>query len=193
MDFDYEKLCDFYGGIYATIFKEIDVFYPNTYEGLTVRYSEEYLKAYGYLQRAGWRLEEVRDMKKYYKDDDFRFFGLENLYNVRNRIEHYLKNTNVEFSDSVYEYDKYDECFEKFKTERLSLEASEKFAFYEIKLSQQSEYDYIFNTLTMLSDDVKRTISDIKESKHIKNVHNKKLNKINKIIKELYGDLKNEM
>ena len=193
MKVNYKELCVFYTGIYNTIFTEIDVLCPNSYEGLIVTYSDEYLKAYSYLQRAGWRLEEVENMERYYDNDDFRYFGLENLYDVRNRIEHYLNNTKVEFSDNVYEYNKYDEIFNVYKTERLTSEASEKFTFYETKLLQQNEYDFVFNSLSVISSDVKRLINDIKESKYIDNVHNKKLNKINKLVKDLYGDIENGM
>lgn len=193
MKVNYYELVNFYTVIYNTIFNEIDLLYPNKYEGLIVKYSDEYLKAYGYLQRAGWRLEEVRDMEKYYSEDDFKYFGLENLYDVRNRIEHYLKDTETEFSDLVYQYDKFDEVFSEYKNERLTNEASEKFTYYEIKLVQQKDYDFILNTLTMLSDDVKKLKNEIKESKYVKNIHNKKLNKIKKMIEEVTGDIKDDM
>ena len=103
---------------------------------MVVKYSEEYLKAYSYLQRADWRLDEVENMKQYYNEEDFKYFGLENLYNVRNRIEHYLKSTKIKFSDSIYEYNKYDEVYVDFKKERLTIKASEKFTYYETKLLQ---------------------------------------------------------
>lgn len=193
MKVNYYELVNFYTVIYNTIFNEIDLLYPNKYEGLIVKYSDEYLKAYGYLQRAGWRLEEVRDMEKYYSEDDFKYFGLENLYDVRNRIEHYLKDTETEFSDLVYQYGKFDEIFSEYKNERLTNEASEKFTYYEIKLVQQKDYDFILNTLTMLSDDVKKLKNEIKESKYVKNIHNKKLNKIKKMIEEVTGDIKDDM
>lgn len=193
MKVNYYELVNFYTVIYNTIFNEIDLLYPNKYEGLIVKYSDEYLKAYGYLQRAGWRLEEVRDMEKYYSEDDFKYFGLENLYDVRNRIEHYLKDTETEFSDLVYQYNKFDEVFSEYKNERLTNEASEKFTYYEIKLVQQKDYDFILNTLTMLSDDVKKLKNEIKESKYVKNIHNKKLNKIKKMIEEVTGDIKDDM
>ena len=63
MKIDYDELCDFYISICNMIFTEIDVFYPNTYEDTVVKYSEEYLKAYSYLQRAGLRLEQIKDIK----------------------------------------------------------------------------------------------------------------------------------
>ena len=193
MKIDYNELCNFYTSIYNMIFAEIDTFYPNTYDGMVVKYSEEYLKAYSYLQRAGWRLNELKNMKQYYDEEDFKYFGLENLYDVRNRIEHYLKSTKVKFSDSIYEYNKYDEVYKDFKKERLTTKASEKFTYYETKLLQQNEYDYVLNSLTLLSDDIKNIIDSIKESKYIKNIHNKKLNKVNKLIKEINGDIENDM
>lgn len=175
------------------IFTEIDTFYPNTYEDMVVKYSEEYLKAYSYLQRAGLRLEEVKEMKQYYDEEDFKYFGLENLYIVRNRIEHYLNDVEIEFTDSVYRYNQYDDIYVDFKKERLTTKASEKFAYYETKLLQRNEYDYVLNSLTLLNSDIKNIINSIKESRYVKNIHNKKLNKMNKLVKEITGDIKNDM
>lgn len=193
MKIDYDELCDFYISICNMIFTEIDVFYPNTYEDTVVKYSEEYLKAYSYLQRAGLRLEQIKDMKQYYDEEDFKYFGLENLYIVRNKIEHYLNDVEIEFADSVYTYNQYDDIYADFKKERLTTKTSEKFAYYETKLLQRNEYDYILNSLTLLSSDIKNIIDSIKESKYVKNIHNKKLNKMNKLIKEITGDIKNDM
>lgn len=193
MKIDYDELCDFYISICNMIFTEIDVFYPNTYEDTVVKYSEEYLKAYSYLQRAGLRLEQIKDMKQYYDEEDFKYFGLENLYIVRNKIEHYLNDVEIEFADSVYTYNQYDDIYADFKKERLTTKASEKFAYYETKLLQRNEYDYILNSLILLSSDIKNIIDSIKESKYVKNIHNKKLNKMNKLIKEITGDIKNDM
>ena len=193
MKIDYDELCDFYISICNMIFTEIDVFYPNTYEDTVVKYSEEYLKAYSYLQRAGLRLEQIKDMKQYYDEEDFKYFGLENLYIVRNKIEHYLNDVEIEFADSVYTYNQYDDIYADFKKERLTTKASEKFAYYETKLLQRNEYDYILNFLTLLSSDIKNIIDSIKESKYVKNIHNKKLNKMNKLVKEITGDIKNDM
>lgn len=193
MKVNYYEMVNFYTGIYNTIFSEITTQYPNNYEGLVVKYSDEYLKAYSYLQRAGQRLEEVKDMEKYYSEDDFKYFGLEHLYNVRNRISNYVNNTYFEFSEIVYQYDKFDEIYKDFKTERLKLEASEKYIYYEHKLLEQTEYDFIMNSLTMLSDDIKHLKNDIKETKYIKNFDNKKLNKLSKIVNEILGDIKNDL
>ena len=193
MKIDYDEICDFYISICNMIFTEIDVFYPNTYEDMVVKYSDEYLKAYSYLQRAGWRLEEIKEMKQYYDEEDFKYFGLENLYDVRNRIEHYLNDVEIEFTDSVYTYNQYDDIYADFKKERLTTKASEKFAYYETKLLQRNEYDYVLNSLTLLNSDIKNIINSIKESKYVKNIHNKKLNKMNKLLKEITGDIKNDM
>lgn len=190
---NYDELCDFYISICNMIFTEIDTFYPNTYEDMVVKYSEEYLKAYSYLQRAGLRLEEVKEMKQYYDEEDFKYFGLENLYIVRNRIEHYLNDVEIEFTDSVYRYNQYDDIYVDFKKERLTTKASEKFAYYETKLLQRNEYDYVLNSLTLLNSDIKNIINSIKESRYVKNIHNKKLNKMNKLVKEITGDIKNDM
>ena len=126
-------------------------------------------------------------------EKDFKYFGLEILYGIRYKINNYLKATDIEFEDSIYSFIKYDDIYKEYEFERLTSEASEKFAYYEAKLLQQNDYDYILNSLTMLSDDVKNIREEIKKSKYIKNKHNKKLNKINKLIKEIIGDVKNDM
>ncbi len=193
MKVNYYEMVNFYTGIYNTIFNEITTKYPNNFEGLVVKYSDEYLKAYSYLQRTGQRLEEVRDMEKYYNENDFRYFGLEHLYNVRNRISDYVNNTHFEFSEMVYQYDRFDEVYDDFKIERLKFEASEKYTYYEHKLLEQTEYDFIMNSLTMLSDDIKHLKNDIKETKYIKNFDKKKLNKLSKMVNEILGDIKNDL
>ena len=193
MKIDYEEVCNFYGGICNAIFNEIDIFYPNKYEGLTVKYSDEYLKAYSHLHNIVLQLDELHNMKDYYNEKDFKYFGLEILYGIRYKINNYLKATDIEFEDSIYSFIKYDDIYKEYEFERLTSEASEKFAYYEAKLLQQNDYDYILNSLTMLSDDVKNIREEIKKSKYIKHKHNKKLNKINKLIKEIIGDVKNDM
>ena len=58
MKIDYDEICDFYISIYNMIFTEIDTFYPNTYEDMVVKYSDEYLKAYSYLlsNTSDWKI-----------------------------------------------------------------------------------------------------------------------------------------
>ena len=75
----------------------------------------------------------------------------------------------------------------------MTTKASEKFTYYETKLLQRNEYDYVLNSLTLLNSDIKNIINSIKESKYVKNIHNKKLNKMNKLLKEITGDIKNDM
>lgn len=70
-------------------------------------YESEYLSAYGYLERAEWRLSEVDVMSDFYSEPDFFYFGMNNLSSARHRIQHYLENTNWTIFDDL-EYQEYD-------------------------------------------------------------------------------------
>ena len=133
MKINYKELCDFYQDIIWKIFNCLNKDSPAVYdkENHNLKYSEEYLHAYGYLQRAEWRLSDTEEMKKYWNEDDFVHFGLENLSNVRSRIEHYLKDTSFKFPECVYEYDKYDDIVKKYYSPlRYDDYHDERFTYY---------------------------------------------------------------
>lgn len=193
MKFSYNEMINYFGNLYNEIFREIEIFSPNTFDGTVIKYSDEYMKAYSWLERAGFRLEEVQLMEDYYTEDDFKFFGLEHLMNVRNRIHNYLKNTNMEFSEKIYDYKKYDEIFNLFVKERTEdKNSSVKYNYYDIKLSQQADYDRVLNSLTLSISDIKILKDDIRESKYLNNRHIKKINKIKKELQNLRKEIEDD-
>ena len=115
-DIDYKKITDYYYDIILYILNNLSysrIKYDYTGEDFTPtnhtedEYEAEYLNAYGYLQRAEWRLSEVDMMSDFYDETDFFYFGLENLSSARHRIQHYLENTEWDiFNDLNYkQYD----------------------------------------------------------------------------------------
>ena len=73
----FKEMVKYYAKITSAIYNEIEEVFPTRHEGLckTV-YSEEYKDAYGWLQRADWRLAETEAMKKYYTEPEFKYYGL---------------------------------------------------------------------------------------------------------------------
>ena len=118
MSIDYQRICGLYDTIIHEIFKCIEEDSPSYWDGETNRmvYSKEYLHAYSYLQKAMWRLNDTVEMEPYYAEDDFKHYGLENLSDVRLRIEGYLEDTDKIFHDNCYEYKSYDDIITEYKT-----------------------------------------------------------------------------
>ena len=118
MSIDYQRICGLYDTIIHEIFKCIEEDSPSYWDGETNRmvYSKEYLHAYSYLQKAMWRLNDTVEMEPYYAEDDFKHYGLENLSDVRYRIEGYLEDTTKRFPDNCYEYNQYDPIINEYKT-----------------------------------------------------------------------------
>lgn len=106
----YTDIAIYYNDILRAIYKEIKEETPIEYgdEACSIKYPDEYMEAYGYLQKADWRLGEVNEMKKYYTCEGFEHYGLENLHDVKSRIKHYLEDTDFQYSQKVTEYHKYD-------------------------------------------------------------------------------------
>ena len=118
MSIDYQRICGLYDTIIHEIFKCIEEDSPSYWDGETNRmvYSKEYLYAYSYLQKAMWRLNDTVEMEPYYAEEDFKHYGLENLSDVRLRIEGYLEDTDKRFHDNCYEYNQYDTIINEYKT-----------------------------------------------------------------------------
>ena len=113
-DIDYRKITDYYSNIISYILNNLSYtgLKYNT-EGIHTNhtkeeYEAEYLNAYGYLERAEWRLSEVKEMKDFYNEHDFFYFGLENLSSARHRIQHYLEDTDWNIFEDL-DYKQYDE------------------------------------------------------------------------------------
>ena len=110
MSLPYDEMCKYYSNIMSKIFEEIEKEQPTEYlDNFKAKYGEEYLEAYGWLQKAEWRLGEVMSMNKHYDEPEFKHFALENLSNIQHRIDSYLKETDFNFSDEVYDYHQYDD------------------------------------------------------------------------------------
>ena len=55
-------------------------------------------------------MNDIDEMKNYFKDDNFFYFAMNNLSSARHRISSYLKNTSLKFEDnSIYDYKKFDD------------------------------------------------------------------------------------
>lgn len=133
MKIDYNEICTVYGNIIRNIFRCLNEDTPPIYdkENHNFKYSDEYLNAYGYLQKAEWRLADTEEMKNHWVEEDFVHYGLENLLNVRNRISHYLHDTDFKFPDCVYDYKKYDDVLKIFCSELRNTKGNEeKFTYY---------------------------------------------------------------
>lgn len=106
----YWEICIYYSEVIAQIYKEIQKEQPTKYlDDFKAEYGDEYKEAYGWLQKAGWRLSETVSMKNHYDEPEFKYYGLENLSNVQSRIDGYLNKTSFPFSEEVYDYHKYDD------------------------------------------------------------------------------------
>lgn len=107
---NYPEMINHYKNILKAIFVKCDEIEPCYWdeEKGNMKYGEEYINAYGYLQKADWRISDIITMKDYYSKDNFHCFGLELLQEVRDRIESYLNNTQQKHEKIVYTYNKYD-------------------------------------------------------------------------------------
>lgn len=97
---DYIQISNYYKNIIYTIYETLE-----KESAAPEIYSDEYLEAYGFLQKAEWGLNDINQLKEYIDEPDFKYFAIENLTNARNRIEEYLKTTP---SITVTDYKKYD-------------------------------------------------------------------------------------
>lgn len=169
MEIDYEKIARFYQNIIHYIFEEIEKVTPTEWNDKENRfiYSEEYHNAYGYFQKAIWRLGDVFQMKDYYDEENFEDFGLEHLSDARHRIEHYLESddTKISFANDeiVQNYTHYDDVIiDYYQPIRLNRNVHHDYFMYYQKILYrdsdishiQSEIDHLKWNLEMLQDSV---------------------------------------
>ena len=107
----YGEMVEYYNNIIRSIYREIQEDTPIEYgdDFCEIIYPPEYHEAYGWLQRADWRLDDTAEMKEYYGDDEFKYFGIPNLANVQHRIVSYLEETQFPYTEAVTDCHKYDE------------------------------------------------------------------------------------
>jgi hypothetical protein len=167
MEIPYQDMVNYYIGIINNIYKEIKAVTPIEWgDGLCdVKYPEEYKNAYGWLQRAEWRLSDTKVMCNYYDEEEFKYYGIHNLSNVRHRIDGYLNETEFEFSEKVTDYRKYDEYVELNK-ELIHDDEFHKWFDYYSKL-EKLEQDMFY-----LDSQIKWVKSDIGEFKRNLNPEN---------------------
>jgi len=125
-------------------------------------YEDEYLNAYGYLQRATWRLSELDEMSDFYDDEDFFYFGMNNLSSARYRIEHYLEDTTWSIFTDL-DYHKYDDLvIDFYQPIRLGRPGYEKY--YDTSMSKWEYYWSLHGTAQMkqyLIEDCTRIIGKL--------------------------------
>lgn len=139
---DYKRISDYYKSIILYILNNLSyacaVEYNNDSEYIRTDYSkeeyeEEYLNAYSCLERATWRLSELDEMTDFYNEENFFYFGMNNLSSARHRIEHYLENTSWNIFNDL-DYHKYDDLvidfYQPIRLGELGYEASEKWRYY---------------------------------------------------------------
>lgn len=160
MEIPYQDMVNYYMEIINNIYKEIKVVTPIEWgDGLCeVKYPDEYKNAYGWLQRAEWRLGDTKVMCNYYDEDEFKYFGIHNLSNVRHRIDGYLDETEFEFSEKVTDYRKYDEYVELNKELIRDDEFHKWFNYY-------SRLEHLEQDMSYLDSQIKWVKSDIEDFK----------------------------
>lgn len=123
-------------------------------------YEDEYLLAYGYLQRAGWRLSEVDEMIDFYSEPDFFYFGMNNLSSARHRIQHYLEATTWTIFKDL-DYHKYDELvMDYYQPIRLGEDGFEEY--YEIS-HEKWEYYWRLHSTAQMKHYVKQDCTEIRD------------------------------
>lgn len=160
MEIPYQDMVNYYIGIINNIYKEIKAVTPIEWgDGLCdVKYPDEYQNAYGWLQRAEWRLSDTKVMCNYYDEEEFKYFGIHNLSNVRHRIDGYLDETEFEFSEKVTDYRKYDEYIELNKELIYDDEFHKWFNYY-------SKLEHLEQDISYLDSQIKWLKSDIEDFK----------------------------
>ena len=184
----WEDMVKYYGKITTEIYNEIEEAYPPEQVGLCkTRHSEEYLDAYGWLQKADWRLEETVAMRNHYTEPEFKYYGLENLSDVHHRIEGYLESTEFLFSEAVTDYHKYDDIISERKNMINNPDFHKYWNYYSKLLSFEQNHKNIELERAWLKEEVDTLKKQIKLSEFILNREEltKGLEEINNQISDL--------
>lgn len=196
MKIEYKELCDFYGKIIKKIFNCLNNDSPAVYdeENHNFKYSDEYLNAYGYLQRAEWRLWDTEEMESYWNNDDFVHFGLENLCNVRNRIEHYLDDTTFKFPDCVYTYKKYDKIVKDYYLP-LTMESchDECFTYYMNLHYHEGQIVHIRYLIDNFNDNIHELLKFMNKKELLDKLKYKELNEVIELLEDSEYEFSNAL
>ena len=190
---NYTEMINHYKNIINSIYMKcdsIEASYWDDEKGNMV-YGEEYLNAYGYLQKAEWRLSDISSLKNYYDEVDFHCFGLELLQEVCDRIEHYLNHTQQKHEEIVYTYNKYDDIVNTlFENEyHNKKDFNELFKYYykltyfiSFKENILSELEFIKSNIKSIEYKV-----DVQENYGCKNLIEEDLVELKKLTDKIYS------
>lgn len=163
---DYDKIGLFYINIIYKIYETIENEYQTPAPGNI--YSDEYLDAYGILQKAEWGISDIRDLKEYSQEPDFKYFAITNLYEARNRIHKYLEeNTDKKFNEEIQEYTKYDNILEIKTNLEKDKDYAESYKKYKKIGYQNSEIKHI----QQLIDNIKKYTDILKNTLNRERIH----------------------
>lgn len=188
-EIDYKKICDYYSRVISDIYGQLRFY---NLDGEERRNTEaEYLNAYGYLQRASWRLDELDTMIEFSKEVSFFWFAMENLSSARHRIEHYLEDSEWDFKEP-FKYKEYDDLvldyYQPFRTDDEHYEEGQKWwKYYWILESKVQLVKYMKEDIDELQNNL------IKLEEYISNDYDKVdedyLNKISELLSDLNFEL----
>lgn len=189
VDIDYKKICEYYRNIIIDIFNQLS-FYNLTGEDKS-NTETEYLNAYGYLQRASWRLDELDTMLCFSNEVSFFWFAMENLSSARHRIEHYLENTEWEFTEP-FNYKEYDDLvldyYQPFRTDDAHFDKGSKWwQFYWDLESKVQLVNYIKEDINALKDNV--NILEDYINKDYEDLDEERLDRVCDLLSELNDEL----
>ena len=169
-------MVNYYTGIINNIYKEIKAVTPIEWgeELCNVKYPDEYMNAYGWLQRAGWRLADTKVMRNYYDEEEFKYYGIHNLSNVHHRIDEYLKETEFEFSENVTDYRKYEDYVELNKELIHDDEFHKWFDYYSKLETLEQDMSYLDSEISWVKSDIEEFKSKL-NSENMSSIFNEYL------------------
>lgn len=186
MEINYEEISRFYRNIIHYIFNEIENIAPIRWDEQSNQpvYSDEYELAYGYLNKAILRLDDVLKMSDYYDEENFEYFGLEHLSDARYRIEDYLKDSNSLFMNDeiVQNYTHYDDVIIDYY-QSIGLN-NNYFMYYQKILYRDSNISHIQFEINELKQNVEMLQNSVDHSDYLVNKST-----IQSIIKELNNSI----
>lgn len=165
-EINYKEICNFYWNIYHKINKIVsdtrwgeDVTHPIPDEVID-KYEKETLNIDGWLERGAWRLGDLEDLLEYSDDKYFFYYAMNNLSNMRHRLEKYFEDTSWEYPTSLLEeYKKYDDIVMDYyqpirlnqgEYHKLREEQSYWLDYYHNLLYRKSGYKWIKHDLSVL-------------------------------------------
>lgn len=184
VEIDYKNISNFYSTIILKIFHELSKTYSVGDDG---EFDDEFLNAYGYLQKATWRLNDIDEMTDFFNDEGFFYFAMNNLSSARHRIGSYLKDTEWKFEDKIiYDYQKFDDIvMDYFQTIRLNHnlynENHKWYVYYNDLCDNIALKRYVLDEIS----DLKRCLDFLEEKVRLQDVENVDYDKLSELDKLL--------